>query len=112
MPLEFVISSIYWSLLLFSPHLIMGSIDGSQPLPGGAAKLMRLPPTIDLALHASPLLTLFIDFFVFEPKFSKTHAHKAAPVTVVVFAVCSTLTGVLTFFTGTPDPSPIPVLDT
>ena len=52
--------------------------------PGAVPKLSL---TVDLALHASPLFTLVIDFFVFESKFSKTYVHKAAPVAAVLFSV-------------------------
>ncbi|KAF8557271.1 hypothetical protein OG21DRAFT_1407496 [Imleria badia] len=67
---SFAISSIYWSLLFFLPHLIVPvpTTAVSQPTPA----VPRLPLTIDLALHAAPSFTLMIDFFVFEPKFSKT----------------------------------------
>lgn len=85
--LEFVISFIYWPLILFSPHLIARSIDESRALPDAPPQFMHLPLTIDLALHASPLFTLLIDFFVFQPKFSKIHVHKVAPVVVVVFTI-------------------------
>lgn len=84
--LAFVISSIYWPLMLFFPHLIMRSMD-EQPLPGALPQLMRLPLATDLALHALPLFTLLIDFFVFQPKFSKIHVHKVAPIALVVFTV-------------------------
>jgi len=76
MPMAFVISSIYWSLLLFRPHLILPPTKPQLPLP------------IDLALHVSPLFALSIDFFVFESKFSKTHVRKAAPAALAVFSVC------------------------
>jgi len=51
------------------------------------AKLIP-PLTIDLALHASPLFTLLVDFFIFEPKFSKIYVHKAAPAAIVVYSIC------------------------
>ncbi|KAG8217835.1 hypothetical protein J3R82DRAFT_6000, partial [Butyriboletus roseoflavus] len=84
--LAFVISSIYWSLLLLFPHLILHPVDEPHSLPDTTAQPMRLPITTDLALHASPLFTLLIDFFVFESKFSKTHVQRVAPVAVVAFA--------------------------
>ncbi|KAF8557264.1 hypothetical protein OG21DRAFT_345094 [Imleria badia] len=85
--LEFVISTIYWSLLLFLPHLILPPTPPSQPTRGAAPEFLSLPLPIDLALHASPLFTLLIDFFVFESKFSKTYVHKAAPAVIMVFSV-------------------------
>lgn len=60
---------------------------GPGPLPGAPPQFMRLPLTTDLALHASPLFTLLVDFFVFESKFSKIHVRKVAPVAVIVFTV-------------------------
>jgi len=81
LPLSFVISSIYWSLILLLPQLIL-----PPPSTPGAIQT-GLPLPLDLALHASPLFTLLIDFFVFESKFSKTYVHRVAPAAVVVFTV-------------------------
>ncbi|KAG9318810.1 FAR-17a/AIG1-like protein [Chiua virens] len=81
MPLEFVISTIYWSLLIFLPHLILPA---ERAVEGG---FRRLDIKTDLALHAAPLLSLLIDFFAFESKFSKTSVRKVAPLIVVAFSI-------------------------
>ena len=70
-------------------------------MPGVEPRLAGLPLSTDLALHASPLLTLLIDFFAFEHKFSKEHVRKAAPLAVVGFSIwyasfveyCATFSG-------------------
>lgn len=121
--LSFVISSIYWSLILLLPQLIL-----PPPSTPGAIQT-GLPLPLDLALHASPLFTLLIDFFVFESKFSKTYVHRVAPAAVVVFTVwyasfveyCATFNGFCechrrphsqtTHALGVAMSSPIPVLD-
>ncbi|KAG6376457.1 FAR-17a/AIG1-like protein [Boletus reticuloceps] len=95
--MEFIITSIYWPLLLFLPHLILPPTDVS-PTAGLAP---TLPLQVDLALHAIPLLTVLVDFFVFEPKFPRIYAHTAAPAAIVAFSVwyasfveyCATLNG-------------------
>jgi len=86
LPLEFVVTTIYWSLLSFFPHLIVLPLAESEQTPGAPLKLMHIPLKTDLALHAVPLFSLLIDFFVFESKFTKAHA-KAAPAVVVAFAI-------------------------
>ncbi|KAI9570488.1 FAR-17a/AIG1-like protein, partial [Boletus coccyginus] len=105
--LAIVISSVYWSLISCFPHLIAPA----------TAKLIP-PLTIDLALHASPLFTLLVDFFVFESKFSKTYVHKAAPAAVVVYAIwyasfveyCATFNGSFPYPFLTHNPFPVRVL--
>jgi len=81
MSLACVISTIYWTLISFFPHLIMSrtSRDGGE--------LINLPMTLDLTLHVSPLITLLIDFFAFERKFSKSYVQRVAPAVAISFAV-------------------------
>lgn len=103
-----MISAIYWTLLLSFPHLIARPVSSS---PGAA--LLRLPLTTDLALHASPLVTLLIDFFAFESKFSETHVRRVAPAVIVAFAVwyalfveyCSTFNDGCEFFVVSHSPT-------
>ncbi|KAF8136725.1 FAR-17a/AIG1-like protein [Boletus edulis] len=99
-PVEFIITSIYWPLLLFLPHLILPPTDVS-PTASSAPSSLRLPLQVALALHASPLLTVLVDFFAFEPKFPKIYVHTAAPAAILAFTVwyasfveyCATLSG-------------------
>ncbi|KAF8843577.1 hypothetical protein BDN67DRAFT_964045 [Paxillus ammoniavirescens] len=90
LPLAFVISTIYWSLVLFFPTLILRPEQpkSSEPTSSGAApKLMIIPLKTDLALHATPLITLLFDFFVFERKFTKGQINKGAPAVVLVYGI-------------------------
>lgn len=48
---------------------------------------MRLPLKHDLALHAAPGITLFLDFILFEMKYSHTAASKGAPLAATLFCV-------------------------
>ncbi|KAI6035989.1 FAR-17a/AIG1-like protein-domain-containing protein [Pisolithus microcarpus] len=70
LPMDFVVSSVYWSLRTFAPSLILlpteTSSTSSSPVPG----LIKLPLPTDLAMHLAPFVSLLIDFTLFEPKFS------------------------------------------
>jgi hypothetical protein len=91
---------------MFRPHLILPPTKVQLPLP------------IDLALHASPLFTLSIDFFVFESKFSRTNVRKAAPAALLVFSIwyasfveyCATFNGSFPYPFLTHNPFAIRVL--
>ncbi|KAF7978151.1 hypothetical protein HWV62_17484 [Athelia sp. TMB] len=85
MPLAVVISSIYWSLLLLFPSLILQKNPNSEPSSSGDA-LMRIPVSVDLSLHAAPGLALLADFMLFQRKFSKTEVRYVAPVIVALSA--------------------------
>ncbi|KAF9227510.1 hypothetical protein BS17DRAFT_725754 [Gyrodon lividus] len=90
LPLAFVISTIYWSLFLLFPTLILRpeTPEDSEPTSSSAApKLMRIPLETDLALHATPFTTLLIDFFLFERKFTKGQTNKGAPAVVLVYGI-------------------------
>ncbi|KIJ69002.1 hypothetical protein HYDPIDRAFT_172501 [Hydnomerulius pinastri MD-312] len=90
LPLAFVVSSIYWSLFLFFPTLILRPEEPkeSEPTSSSAApKLMRIPLETDLALHATPFITLLTDFLVFERKFTKGQVSKGAPAIVFVYTI-------------------------
>ncbi|KZP24768.1 hypothetical protein FIBSPDRAFT_406409 [Athelia psychrophila] len=85
LPLAVVISSIYWSLLLLFPSLILQTNPNSEPSSSSDA-LVRIPVSVDLSLHAAPGLALLADFMLFQPKFSKNEARYAAPVLVTLLA--------------------------
>ena len=73
-----VISSIYWTLLIFVPHLILrpkSAEDLDMHSSGATDDLIRIPLSLDLALHAVPGTVLLLDFFLFERKYSKKHAR-------------------------------------
>jgi len=85
-----VISSIYWTLLLAFPTLILPSlpIDPSEPSSSGAAPaLARIPLSVDVSLHAVPAISLLLDFLFFERKYSKKAAYALGPVLALAYAV-------------------------
>ncbi|KAL7409267.1 FAR-17a/AIG1-like protein [Mrakia frigida] len=67
LPVETVITSIYWSLILLAPQLILppatpveGEVQPEEP------NLFRIPLSMDLALHAVPAVILLLEFFGWE----------------------------------------------
>ncbi|KAH7889316.1 FAR-17a/AIG1-like protein [Phlebopus sp. FC_14] len=90
LPLAFVVTSIYWSLYIFFPTLILRPEEptGSEPTSSSTApKLMRIPLHIDLSVHAVPLITLLVDFFLFERKFAPRQTRMTAPAIVFVYGI-------------------------
>lgn len=89
LPLAAVISLIYWTLMLFIPELIlMPSLGVAEPTSSSAVpKLLRLPLSTDLALHAVPAISLILDFVWFEKKYGSMEANMGAPLVTVLAAV-------------------------
>jgi len=93
MALACTISSIYWGLLLFAPGLILPRLPAASgspaaPLPGepsSESHLIRIPLHLDLALHAVPGISMALDFFLFEKKYTWNQAWKQAPFMVILF---------------------------
>jgi hypothetical protein len=83
-----IISSIYWKLLLAFPQLILKEAPQTgQTVPNSSPEVpapARLPLVHDLSLHAAPGLTLLLDFFLFERKYSPAAARYAAPLAYCV----------------------------
>lgn len=77
MPIETMVSSIYWTLLLCWPHLIL------QAMPGESAAFV-LPLRIDFALHAVPAIALLLDFMLFEHRYSRRALVLVAPLMSLV----------------------------
>jgi hypothetical protein len=48
---------------------------------------LRLPLTVDLALHAAPGIFLFLDFFLFEKRYSKKQASYGAPAVSILSTI-------------------------
>lgn len=76
-----VISTIYWTLLLAFPQLILRKEEifetafESEPSSSAEAPhLARIPVKMDLALHAVPAISLLLDFFLFERKYTTKQA--------------------------------------
>ncbi|KAF4614547.1 hypothetical protein D9613_002984 [Agrocybe pediades] len=92
LPLSVVISSIYWSLIIFMPDLILQALPGdSAPSSSSDAPApFRIPLSMDLALHAVPCISLILDFSFFEKKYTK-YEVKLAPIVAVVFSLWYTL---------------------
>jgi FAR-17a/AIG1-like protein len=78
-----VVSSIYWSLILFWPAGILLRIPNSNV---DNAALFRLTLPVDLALHASPVLALVTDFVLFETRYG-VNAVASAPYIISLFAI-------------------------
>ncbi|KZO95803.1 hypothetical protein CALVIDRAFT_598864 [Calocera viscosa TUFC12733] len=87
------ISSIYWSLLFFAPGLILPRLPhaATNPMsivpgePSSESRLIRIPLHLDLALHAAPGLSMALDFFLFEKRYTRDQAWRQAPLMVLLF---------------------------
>lgn len=88
--LSVVISSIYWSLIILLPHLILPATAAPNSSPS-SPELYRIPLTLDLALHAVPCLSLVLDFFCFEKKYDKQNVKVGAPIAAFAFSLWYTL---------------------
>jgi len=84
MPVAAVVSSIYWPLLLFFPKLILQADPLSPPT---APVLLYLRPEVDLALHATPAVTLLADFIFLGSKYTRKEAIYGAPVATFLATV-------------------------
>ncbi|KAJ7940747.1 FAR-17a/AIG1-like protein [Mycena leptocephala] len=81
LPIATIVSSIYWTLLLMFPHLII------QQAPSSPDSPMLLPLRIDLCLHAVPCLALLTDFMIFERNYGRQALLYAAPALSVLLTV-------------------------
>jgi len=98
LPLAVVISSIYWTLLSFAPFLILPpenqntTGEPSSAIDPDATDidpllLFRIPFSLDLTLHASPVLALLIDFFLLEEKFPHRAVRRTAPLLALLYGI-------------------------
>ncbi|KAI0928613.1 hypothetical protein AcW2_004570 [Taiwanofungus camphoratus] len=83
LPVAVVVTTVYWSLFLFMPNMILRPLpDALMPEPdqtvpssvSEGSELQRIPLKLDLALHAAPAISLLIDFTFFERKYTKAEA--------------------------------------
>ncbi|THH26947.1 hypothetical protein EUX98_g7242 [Antrodiella citrinella] len=77
MPLAVVISTIYWTLLFVCPQLILREDESLDTEPSSSVEaptFTRIPLQMDIALHAVPAISLLLDFFLLERKYSTKHA--------------------------------------
>ena len=84
-----VVTTIYWTLILFFPTLILRPApEPSEPSatqsPDGLA---RIPISLDLALHAVPAISLLTDFFVFEKSYGPWPAKTGATIMSAAFGI-------------------------
>jgi len=87
LPLSVVISATYWTLILLLPALILQS-DPKNTVPSASSEnIVRIPLRIDLALHAAPALTLLVDFFLFETRYSQSEATYGATAVSALFGI-------------------------
>ncbi|KAL1740628.1 FAR-17a/AIG1-like protein [Schizophyllum fasciatum] len=89
LPVSIVVSSIYWTLLNIAPFLLLAKEEPGEATPSSSEMLalMRIPFDIDLALHAVPAVSLLLDFFLFERKYSESAVRNGAPVAVVLSTI-------------------------
>lgn len=96
LPVAIIVSGIYWTLLLAFPHLILPPVEvTSQPVEPSssheAPQFYRIPLSMDLALHFVPALSLTLDFFVLERKYSADQLKTQAPILAILAAVSYSL---------------------
>ncbi|KDN40424.1 hypothetical protein K437DRAFT_258649 [Tilletiaria anomala UBC 951] len=89
MPVETLVSILFWSIFTYDPNLLVPPIERYDPQsPGLAIKVpVKIPIEIDLALHAAPSLFLLVDYLVFSPPFFKS-MKPAAVSTTLTIAYC------------------------
>jgi hypothetical protein len=64
-------------------------MDGPPTSEPSAAMIasMKLPLSVDLALHAAPGIVLLLDFFFFERRYTKRQVTRVAPLTAILFGL-------------------------
>lgn len=69
MPIEVMVSLLYWTFLAIDPALLIPSRKVPDTLNPGqfVMETVRLPLLIDLCMHAFPAILLLVDFLVFSP---------------------------------------------
>jgi hypothetical protein len=86
-----VISLIYWPLVILCPQLILQLAAAEVPqTPTRSAEIsffVRIPLPVDLALHATPSLSILADFFLFESKYQRKDIQVGAPITTAAFGL-------------------------
>ncbi|THH01994.1 hypothetical protein EW145_g6816 [Phellinidium pouzarii] len=90
LPVSVVVTVIYWSLLFFLPGLILQtppavSEPSSEPFSSNLPGPARIPLSLDLALHATPAITLLVDFFAFERSYDALAVTHGAPAMAFAF---------------------------
>jgi len=86
LPVSMVVSLIYWPLMILFPQLILPPASDSANAPE-IPSFVRIPLWIDLSLHATPALSILVDFFFFESKYRWKDVQVGAPITTVAFGL-------------------------
>ncbi|OAX43566.1 hypothetical protein K503DRAFT_680938 [Rhizopogon vinicolor AM-OR11-026] len=87
LPLEIAISTVYWSLVLLFPSVILQHTSGSSVSPD-VPGLLYIPFQLDLCIHITPVVTLLADFLFFEKKYTKKQVRIGAPLAVLTSGAC------------------------
>lgn len=69
-----VVSGIYWTLFLVAPEFLFGESAGKDAESSSAPEIpqhVRISLPLDIGLHAVPVVTLLLDFFLLEHKYTK-----------------------------------------
>ncbi|KIK59784.1 hypothetical protein GYMLUDRAFT_44239 [Collybiopsis luxurians FD-317 M1] len=77
MPVTIVISSIYWPLLFLATRLILPVEEGTTS--PHASQFIRLPLSMDFALHAAPAISLLVDFLMLGKRLSRNELRFGTP---------------------------------
>ncbi|EKM82775.1 hypothetical protein AGABI1DRAFT_68712 [Agaricus bisporus var. burnettii JB137-S8] len=86
LPLNIVIASIYWPLILFFPAALLQEAAGTPASDAMVDMLVYLPLHLDLAMHAVPAVALAVDFFIYEQKFGRKSTI-LAPLLAFAYAI-------------------------
>lgn len=72
LPVETMISLLYWTVLSIDPSLLVPSKQVEDPMNPGqfVTEVVRLPLVTDISMHAFPAVLLLVDYLVFSPPFS------------------------------------------
>lgn len=81
------VSGIYWSLILFAPHLILPPAPHAPEDSISPLNLMWLPLQLDITIHLLPAVFLTLDFYLLEGRYSKKDISTYAPIMAVVYTV-------------------------
>jgi len=87
LPLAAVVSTVYWSLVLLAPSLILPPSVDSPKDSSAPPKLAYISRDVDLMVHLFPALFLSIDFYLLEEKYFGMDVTSYAPLMSIVFAV-------------------------
>ncbi|KAI0736998.1 FAR-17a/AIG1-like protein [Fomitopsis betulina] len=80
LPIATIVTTVYWTLLIFWTEMILaarpiaGDSSGALEPSSSELAILRIPLKTDLALHAVPAISLLVDFFFVERRYSHRQA--------------------------------------